>query len=207
MSEKTESELLALFKNGDKEAADELLGRYFDRVVRAAHRRIAQRRLRGTDSEDVALSVFESLWKKADNNHFDENDLTRPDEFWRLICTMIRFKTEDHLRRENSAKRGGGEVRGQSVFGNPDNSVGFGIEGHRDQELTPDEDAAFRDQLNRLLTVLDDETLKVVVSLRMEEYKVAEIAQHFGKSDRWVKRQLALIRHIWNEVLENESKD
>ena len=80
MSEKTESELLALFKNGDKEAADELLGRYFDRVVRAAHRRIAQRRLRGTDSEDVALSVFESLWKKADNNHFDENDLTRPDD-------------------------------------------------------------------------------------------------------------------------------
>lgn len=197
--------LLDRFKAGDKEAANELLGKYFDRAVRAASKRISQRRLRGTASEDIAVSVFESLWKKADKQHFGEEDLTTTDEFWRLLCTMIRFKTEDHLRRENADKRGAGNVRGESIFMNAQDSSMPGLANQSDQGLTPPELAAFGDQHRKLMDMLDDESLQEVVTLRMEGNKVAEIAKHFDKSERWVKRKLALIREIWQQELDQSS--
>ncbi len=198
----TEHELVNRFKSGDKDAANELLQRYFDRTVRAAGNRIAERRLRGVGSEDIAVSVFESLWKKADQRQFGDDDLVQPDEFWRLLCTMIRFKTEDHVRRENANKRGGGAVRGESIFAKPDASSAFGIAAFSDGVMSPAEQAAFRDQHERMMRLLDDDTLQEIVMMRMEEQKVSEIAAHFGKSERWVKRKLALIRDIWQHELD-----
>ena len=73
MTEGKEDELLNRFKSGDQDAANELLGQYFERTVRSANKRIGQRRLRGTGSEDVAMSVFESLWKKSRSGPFQGN--------------------------------------------------------------------------------------------------------------------------------------
>ncbi len=201
-----ESELLRRLKAGDKQAADELLGRYFDRTVRAANIRIAQRRLRGSGSEDIAASVFESLWKKADQQQFSDDDLTNSDELWRLLCTMVRFKTEDHLRREHADKRGGGMVRGESVFYSGSDPSGLGLAGFSDSELTADELVSFREHYQKMMKLLRDETLQEVVTLRVEENKVSEIANHFGKSERWVKRKLALARDIWQQELDHSSQ-
>lgn len=194
----TDTKLLAHLKDGDKSAANLLIERYFDRVIQAASRRISQRRLRATGSEDIAASVFESLWKKADQQQFDENDLNSSDEFWRLLCTMVRFKTEDHLRRERAQKRGGDNLRGESIFQSSSGQAKAGIAGFSDKDIGPAEMAAFRDQHEKLMAKLNDATLQEVVTLRLEGKKVAEIAQHFNKSERWVKRKLALIREIWH---------
>lgn len=199
----SESELLERLKSGDKDAANELIGKYFDRVAGAARRRIKQRRLRGTDSEDIAASVFESLWKKVEKKQFSEGDLTTTDEFWRLLCTMIRFKTEDHVRREHADKRGGGQIRGESIFMKPGEDKVPGLAGQSDGALTADEIAAFKDQHEKMMKSLVDATLQEVVTLRMEGYKVSEISNHFDKSERWVKRKLALIREIWSREVNN----
>ena len=196
----TDARLLSSLKQGDKSAANTLIARYFDRVLRSASRRIANRHLRGTGSEDIAASVFESVWKKADQGQFDENDLTSANEFWKLLCAMVRCKTEDHLRREQALKRGGGRLRGESVFLTNDQPAA-GLAGFSGRELGPDDLAACREELQQLMTSLKDPVLQEVVTLRLECRKVSEIAEHFGRSERWVKRKLALIREIWNGKL------
>lgn len=196
-SSKQQAELLERFKAGDQDAANELIGLYFDRTVRAASKRIAQRRLRGSASEDIAVSVFESLWKKVDQKEFREEDLIDTNEFWRLLCKMIRFKTEDHVRREQAGKRGGGMLRGESIFGQQGEELA-GLAGHPDARMTADEIAAFQDEHTRLLSVLEEPVLQEIVTLRMEEKKVSEIAEHFARSERWVKRKLARIREVWS---------
>ena len=195
--EKLDESLLKRFKSGDKDAANELLSKYFSRTVEAARRRISTRNLRGTGSEDIALSVFESIWKKAENQHFSDEDLSNSDEFWRLLCTMIRHKAESHVRRETAKKRGGGQVRGESIFVNAAGDQSPGISNQKNDGLTPDELAQFADQHRVMMNSLNDSVLQEIVTLRMEEYKVSEIADHFDKSERWVKRKLALIRDIW----------
>lgn len=197
MPEKLSPELLVRLKSGDKEAANEVIGLFFDRVARAARRRLKQRRLRGSDSQDIAASVFESLWEKIDLQQIQEDQLNSPDEFWRLLCTMIRFKTEDHVRRENAEKRGGGEVRGESVFLRLDQESHPGLANHAHDGLTGCEIVALKDCHDQMMNLLGDEVLQELVTLRMENYKVTEIAEHFGKSDRWVKRRLADVREKW----------
>ena len=118
---------------------------------------------------------------------------------------MVRFKTEDHLRKENAEKRGGGYQRGESVFQKADEGATPGIANFSDGELTADELTSFQEEHLQLMNLLGEETLQEVVTLRMEEYKVSEIAKHFDKSERWVKRKLALIRDIWSGEIDPAS--
>lgn len=190
------------FKSGDKEAANQLIALYFDRVVAAAKNRLRGARIRASSEEDVAASVFESLWKRADGGGFSEDELASPDEFWRLLCTMVRNKAHDHIRRQKAAKRGGGRLRGESVFISPGDQAAGGI---ADFAVTDDSISAalgFRDEYEHLMRQLDDLTLAEIATMRLEGRTVSEIAQHFQHSDRWVKRKLALIRQIWSSIAE-----
>lgn len=198
----TDARLFERFKSGDSEAANEIISTYYDRVCKVARRRIKQRRLLGSGSQDIAASVFESLWRKADQGDFDEQALTSGDEFWRLLSAMVKFKTENHVRREMAAKRGGGQIRGESVFLQRNAMEGPGIGGEAGDMLDPSEIAEFRGEYERMMGDLSDEHLREIVTLRMEGYKVAEIADKFGKSDRWVKRKLREIRDQWQTYSE-----
>ena len=198
---RSEKRLIGKLKQGDREAVNELVARYFDRVVRAAEKRLATRNAGGSDGDDVAASVFESIWRRASEQRFDEGDLESPDEFWRLLCKLIQFKTDDHARRATAQKRGGGAVRGESVFTRPDDASSPGLDGQAGKNLSPSDYLELEEGYARMLNLLDDDTLREISLLRMENHKVTEIADRFGKSDRWVKRKLALIRDIWaNEV-------
>ena len=197
-----DSELIRKLKAGDKSAADSLIDKYYERVVAVARRRIGDRNFRGDGSEDVAMSVFESLWARANSGYFKSDDLIDAEEFWRLLCVMIRNKTEDHARRQFSKKRGGGEVRGESVFVKAGQDNKFGIGDFSQVELTPEEEAEFRDNFVALLNFLPEPSLHEVVSLRLQGHSILEIAEHFDKSDRWVKRKLALVRQIWSEKID-----
>ena len=193
-----EESLLRKFKQGDKQAANELIAKYFDRVRRAAERRLAQRSGRVSGPDDIAASVFESLWQRANENRFDDDDLATPDELWRLLSRMVQFKTDDHAKRATAKKRGAGNVRGESVFKNAADSLP-GIDGQDGLSFTPDQILEFEEGYCELMNRLADEDLQKVVVMRMENYKVSEIANKFGKSERWVKRKLSIIRDLWSD--------
>lgn len=189
---------------GDAAAVNELTRRYFGRVVRAAARRLPNGRpLRGTGPEDVAASVFESLWARAAVGGFSEKELSDGDELWRLLCKMTASKAVDHARRERAAKRGGGRIRGESVFlglSGRDSDVAEGLDGTAGACFAPDELAAFAESHDRLMRALPDDRLREIAVLRLEGYEVKEIAEKFGLSDRSIKRKLALIRDDWSNA-------
>lgn len=193
-----EPALLARFKAGEPDAVNRVVGLHFVRVAKAARARLRDRYLRGSDSQDIAASVFESLIKRVNEKEFGDADLASSDELWRLLCVMIRFKTEDHVRREQAAKRGGGQLRGESVLLGPGDACHDGINGAIDHAMSPSEELLLKEQHGKLMHALEDHILQEVATLRLEGYQVKEIAERFEKSQRWAKRKLALIRDIWS---------
>lgn len=191
-----EQRLLAEFKKGNKNAANDLIGLYFDRVLVAAEKRLSMRSAQGSTPDDIAVSVFESLWNRANHQRFAAEDLSSPEELWRLLSKLVQFKTDDHARRSLAKKRGEAKVRGESVFVANNESLP-GIAGQAGNTLSPEERIILEEGVTDLMQLLNDPTLQKIALMRMENYLVSEIAEAFEKSERWVKRKLALIRDIW----------
>src|SRR5882757_7283824 len=97
------SEWLGRLKAGEVEAAQNLWNRYSDELVRVAKQRLGMSPRRIGDEEDVALSVFGSIFRGVAEGRF-QNISTR-DELWWLLLTITKRKTVDHIRRETAQKR------------------------------------------------------------------------------------------------------
>jgi hypothetical protein len=99
---------------GNRAAAQRLWEGYFRRLVVLARQRLAGSPRRAADEEDVALSAFDSFCRGAELNRFprleDRNDL------WQLLVVLTARKALDLRQHERRQKRGGGAVRGESVF-------------------------------------------------------------------------------------------
>ena len=72
--------------------------------------------MRATSEEDIAASVFESLWQRANENRFTDNELASTNDLWKLLSTMVRYKAIDHIRNEKREKRGGDNLRGEKYL-------------------------------------------------------------------------------------------
>ena len=186
--------------SGDHEAFQVVVDAYFARIAAAAEKRIAKTRQRASDGEDVAASVFESLWKKADAGLFAQSDIPDESAMWRYLQRVMHSKLIDHMRRETADKRGGGVTRGESVFVNASGEV-VGELGEYLQQISPAELFELAESQKQLLDLLPDDALKEIAISRMEGYEVKEIAERLRISDRSVKRKLAIIRDLWNDCL------
>ena len=102
-------------KKGDEQAADELWQRYFLRMAALARQRLGDHGRRAQDEHDVAISVFKSLCEGAGRGQFA--GLGGRDDLWRLLATITARKVAQQFRREGRQKRGGGHIRGDSIFG------------------------------------------------------------------------------------------
>lgn len=197
MSDEPITVWIQALKQSDEEAARQLWDAYFPRLLRAAQRRLKGRR-RVTDEEDVVVSVFDSLCRGAGEGRFVElHDRT---DLWRLLLRIVGQKSVDQLRHEGRQKRGGGDVRGDSVFRRPgEQSPGFDQVAGGD--VSPDFLALVEEENRRLLALLPEETLRSIATYRLEGYANEEIAERLGISLRSVERKLQLIRQQWSAEL------
>lgn len=187
-------------KGGDQSAFDKLWRTYFDEVVRLARNRMSNLPRRMADEEDVAVSVFRCLSDAAAEKRIRDN-MSRTD-LWKLLVVITKQKITDQVRHAGAVKRGGGAVRGESVFLNEQaDFTCAGIEQVAAEAPTPDFLFAIEEQRQRLITILGDETLGEVVRLRMEGFSNEEIAQSLSISLRSVERKLNLIRERWSDEL------
>ena len=183
---------IAALKEGDDQAASALWQRYFDRLVGLARRKLGATPRRAADEEDVALSVFRCLCDGAARGRFPV--LTDRDDLWRLLTTLTIHKAIDQKRRAAGKKRGGGQVRGESVFGGDE---GAGLDNFVAEEPTPELLATLAEEHSRLMRTLDDDTLRQVALAKMEGYTNEEIAGKLGVTCRSVERKLNRIRTQW----------
>ena len=183
-------------KTGDEEAARLLWQEYFDKLVAVARKKLGSAPRRMVDEEDVALSVFRCLCDGAGRGQF--SDVANRDDLWRLLVAITTHKVIDERRRATSQKRGGGEVRGDSVLKElADNGDLKGFDQLIGEDPTPDFLAMLADEYQRLMDLLPKDSLRTIALRKMEGYKNEEIAQELGLARRSIQRKLERIRQLW----------
>ena len=196
--------LIDRVRGGDEAAVTELWNDYYQQLVRMASLRLPGGLRRTGDEEDIALSAFHSFIAGVRQDRFP--DLSGPDNLWGLLITLTGRKVHAHLRHQTRKKRGGGSVRGESVFldasGDSKSSGIGGITGSAD---AADIHAELAEACDVLLEQLGDEQLQQIAVMRMDGYLVDEIATQLNLSKRAVERRLQLIRKIWSEAESEET--
>ncbi|QDU29108.1 RNA polymerase sigma factor [Anatilimnocola aggregata] len=190
---------IAKLKEGDQAAAGPLWNRYFERLVGVAGRRMGSASRRVADEEDVAVSVFDSLCRGAAAGNFQQ--LSDRDDLWKLLVAIAGQKAVDQIRRQMSQKRGGGEVRGDSIFAHPSDDGPQGFEQFLSATPTPEFLAVIDEQQTRLFSLLRDDVQRDIATLRLEGFANEEIAEKLGISIRTVERKFSLIRDAWGKEL------
>ena len=183
-------------KSGEDDAAQELFSRYFNRIVGLARRKLDGTPRRMADEEDVAVSAFASFCRGAERGRFpilhDREDL------WRLLAVIAARKAIDQVNHQHRQKRGGGQVRGESILVEFNAEGGqFGMADLAIAESQPEFIDAMASECQHLLAKLDDDDLKKIALLKMEGFTNEEIAEKISCARRTVQRRLKLIQEIW----------
>jgi len=190
---------IAQLGRGDPAAAELLWERYFSQLVRLAGLELGAMPRRAADEEDIALSAMHSFCRGLAQQRFPE--LQNDENLWKLLVTITARKAYAERRRHYTLKRGGGHVRGESVFArmDPEQSQADGIGAVLGREPTPELACMVADDCRRLLDRLRDPTLRQVATLTLEGYGTADIARQLGCLQRTVERKLNAIREIWSQ--------
>jgi RNA polymerase sigma factor (sigma-70 family) len=194
------SEWLGRLKAGEIAVAQNLWNRYSEELLRVAKQRLGSSPQGIGDEENVALSVFGSVFRGVADGRF-ENILNR-DELWWLLLTITKRKTVDHIRRETAQKRHRPpDEPGRQHGPDPPVSAQISLEELAGSMPTPDFVVAVEEQYRQLLEMLRNDQLREIAILRIEGYNVAEIAQKLAIGTRAVERKLQLIRAKWKREL------
>ena len=186
-------------KDGDAAAAQSLWEHYFQRLLL-----LAQERLRGTpcrvaDQEDVVVNAFDSFCRGLRQGRYPQ--LSDRNNLWELLIVITGRKAIDQIKHERRQKRGGGAVRGDSVFASEED----GFAKLQGREPSPDFAAEVAEAYQRLLNKLGDEELRNIAVCKLEGWTNPEIAQQLGCAISTIERRLRLIRAIWKNVQEGET--
>ena len=197
------SNLIVSLKGGDANATEAIWQRFYPRVARLARKELAgrfgDRPSRVTDEDDIAVSAFDSFFKRATTGQIAA--LENRHQLWAILVRIVQRKAIDRSRREKSQKRGEGRVRGDSVFDLGTHEV-KPAEGPFALSPGPEEEAEYTETLALLLQRLDRPELRKIVELRLGGFGVGEIADELGVARRTVERKLKLIADIWSEILD-----
>ncbi len=182
--------------HGDESAAREVWHRYYEKLVRLARHVLRNANRRVTDEEDAAQSAIRTFFLGAPKGQYP--DLDDHDGLWKLLVTITVRKSLNQIKRANRQKRGGGAVRGESVFlDRKDLRSARGINEVLGEEPTPELAALMNEQCEQLLDRLDDDSLREVARLKIRGYRTQEIAEKLDCNERTVHRKIVRIRKIW----------
>ena len=195
MSE-TVTQWLADLAEGDDDAAQKIWNGYFGKLVSLARRKLGGVPSRDADEEDVALSAMNSFYRGMVQHKFD--DVHNRNDLWKLLVTITARKATARRREFFAQKRGGGQVRGESIFGHQGTGRD-GLAGVLGMEPTPELAASVAENCRQMLEQLQDETLRRIALWTLEGYRTEEIAEKLGCVRRTVERKLERIREIWGE--------
>jgi RNA polymerase sigma factor (sigma-70 family) len=184
-------------KSGDLAAAQPLWERYHRKLVSLARQRLRAARRREADEEDVVQNAFHSFFRGVARGRFPQ--LNDRDNLWRLLVVITARKALDQLAHEQSKRRGGGTVEGESrIFLEGPEQDEAALERVVGEEPSPEFAAQVAEQYQRLLDLLGDDTLRQVAVWKMEGLTNDEVAGRLDCSRRTVARKLEMIRLTWS---------
>ena len=176
------SSFILQIRDGDEDAARELVRR-FERVIRREVRlRLDDHRLlRVFDSMDISQSVLNSFFVRAATGHFD---LETPEQLVKLLLKMTRNKLAFQVRRQRAQRRDNRLVAALRVDELEVESSSPG----------PSQLAADHDLTDAIRRRLDDEERRIA-DLRAEGWEWSDIATRLGGSPQARRMQLSRAVH------------
>jgi len=196
-------DLIDQVRSGNDDAITVLWKDYYQSLVQLASKRLPTNLRRMADEEDIASAALQSFIAGIRRDQFP--DLKAPENLWGLLITLTSRKVNAHLRHHTRQKRGGGNVRGESVFADANDEVRqFGLGSIEGNEASPGLQAELEEACETLLDGLGDDQLKQIAIMRMEGFLVEEISEKLDISKRAVERRLQLIRRLWSEAKESQ---
>jgi DNA-directed RNA polymerase specialized sigma24 family protein len=189
-SDKSVTLLIRMLKAGDRLAAQELWEAYFQRLIGLARVQLARAPKMVADAEDVALSAFDSFYRRAERGEFPR--LEDRDDLWQLLFVLTVRKAINLVRYQGRKSRSSSRLVSLSDLEGLDADLVLS------KEPSPELAAEMIDECRRLLDLLPDPTLRSVALWKMEGYSNGEIAARLGCVEKTVERKLRAIRDVWS---------
>jgi RNA polymerase sigma-70 factor (ECF subfamily) len=185
-----------------RQAENDIWQRYFPQLLALARRSIDARTRRREDEEDILQSMYHSFCVRLKRGEYE---LEGRGDLWKLLVTMTLFKTRRAIAKHRRLRR---DARRETAPAAPsDNQSGVWAFDQMDRAgPTPDEAAAFNEEVQARLADLDP-TLRQVVLWKLEGFTNAEIAakDKLNCAERTVERKLSRIRELWTRDDDEES--
>jgi RNA polymerase sigma factor (sigma-70 family) len=186
---------------GDDEAAEQIWNDYYRRLMGLARLKLGGSPRRVGDEDDVVVNAFDSFFRAARDDRFDR--LQDRSDLWRVLAMLVARKAARQIEHQMRQKRGGGLVRGESVFRAADDTSHAGMENLAGEEnMAADYVLEMQESLEQLLDLLPDDEYRAIANMRMEGHSNQEIAEELGCTERTVERRLQRIREIWEQAAE-----
>ena len=203
MSENSITRILSNTQAVDEAGAEAIWKEFLPRLLRVIETKLHGMPKRYVDQDDIAQNAMHSLFKGLQGQRF--SDVSNCDELWRLLVTITVRKISAQRRRSLAAKRGGGKVRGESVFVNDANA--YGINQILDTNSMSESAEKILQTYQEMLPRITDEASVQTLLLRMEGYSNAEIADRLKCSISRVEQRMAKIRRNWMSEIEAENSE
>jgi RNA polymerase sigma-70 factor (ECF subfamily) len=188
MKDRRFDDLMALVRNGNQEAAAELVRRHGSAVRRFVRFRLTHPRMRALlDSMDICQSVLASFFFRATAGQYDVDS---PDQLVQLLSRMARNKLASHARKEHV---------GRYDARRPEDLMDH-TEGLRSRASNPAEEISARELCQKALGLLTNEE-RELVERRREGCDWATIALEKGSTAIVVRKKFSrAIDRVLKEV-------
>jgi RNA polymerase sigma factor (sigma-70 family) len=171
-------DLIGRVRQGDEQAAAELVRRYEPAIRRAVRLRLQDQRLRRVfDSVDVCQSVLASFFARAAAGQYE---LTTPDQLLRLLAVMARNKLGHQVARQRAACRDHRRV--EALTNGECDAIG--------SESTPSRQVAERELLLEARRRLSPDERRLM-EMRGEGRRWEDIASELGATAEALRKKLA----------------
>jgi RNA polymerase sigma factor (sigma-70 family) len=178
--------LVALWRAGDQNAAQQVFDRYAARLLMLARKRISQRLASRVDAEDVVQSVFRTFFHRAKDGRFEFED---QDDLFKLLVRITVHKTLRQVEFHKAGKRDPGMETAQG------NDATERLQQFLSREPSPDSEVAFLDQLEHFLSQLKPQERRIL-EMRVQGYTNDEITAELGIIDRRIRRIIERVRGL-----------
>jgi len=177
---------------GNEEAVEKLVRLYLDKLVgvgrQTYRRKFADVPRPGEDEEDAALSALDSFCAAAREGKV--HDLANRHQLWKLLAKITVRKICDQRERATAKKRGGKDAVPTGLT----DALGEVV-----SKLTgPEAAAELADTIRAAMDALDDQELKRIAQMYLNERSPADIAEELGVTERTVYRKLEVIHEHWD---------
>jgi DNA-directed RNA polymerase specialized sigma24 family protein len=185
-------------RNADEAAAQNLWNHFVARLYELGRKKLRPETRRVYDEEDAAQSAFHSVCAGIAEGRFP--DLGSRENLWHLMAVITARKVAHRHRHDQQQSRNVHRNLTYSIFEQSRVAHPAGALATVSREPTPEFAAEFVETCEFLFQSLDDPALKQVVTLRMEGYTDAEVAERLRCSRRTVQRRLVVVRRHWGRL-------